>query len=206
MFHYSLSFMFGKRSVPSFHHSCYPTNMSDIFQFDSCDLKITYFRFYFISVLHCEVEYLLSWSEWLRRHYPVDTLATEHEKEVSTVPALQPAKQTTVWTFPQWPENSNSLMLLALESSLAVCSPSGSETLAAGQNGNAGCGEESCTGPLKAGLICREEEFSIFTIRVKIFWSKKRNFKDQGLLAGWLILFHLLGKLSVLIFNSKHML
>lgn len=42
-------FLFGKKSVSSFHHFCYPTNMSDIFQFDNCDLKITCFMFYCVS-------------------------------------------------------------------------------------------------------------------------------------------------------------
>lgn len=152
VFHYSLSFMFGKRSVPSFHHSCYPANMSDIFQFNNCDLKITYFRFYFISVLHCKVEYLLSWSKWLRRHYPMDILVTEHDKEVNTIQTVQPSssfKQTTVWMFPQSLENSNSLILFTFESSLEVRSPFCLETPTAVQNGNTGCGRGSCTSPLK---------------------------------------------------------
>lgn len=56
--------------------------MSDVFQFDNGDLKITCFRDYFISGLHCQVEYLLSWSKIIKEILPMNILATESDKEV----------------------------------------------------------------------------------------------------------------------------
>lgn len=56
-------------------------------------------------------------------------------------------------------------------------------------------------------IICREKKFSIFTIRLKRRLSEEeKNIKNQGLLAGCFILLHLLGKLSIFVFNSKHIL
>lgn len=188
MFHYSLSFLLGKRCVPSFHHSCYPTNMSDIFQFDSCDLKITYFRFYFICILHCKVEYLLSWSKWLRRHYPVDTLATEHDKEVNTVQTVQPSssfKQTIVWMFPQWLENNNIIHIWIFAwSSLPILFR------------NPHCSTEWQYWPWGGTLVpalskvyvvflCRDKEFSIFTVWLRRRFGEEKKYNQGCWQADW---------------------